>query len=143
MGVLGVLAQALAVVGGDHEQGAVRAAGGLDGRHQARELRVHVGDLSVVESPAKVAAEATRGLVGVVCVEVVHPGEDGGLTGPRELALEPGDGRVRDAGGVALVEVPAVAGGTGGVDLVVVVLEALGQAVALVERFATPSNSIT
>ena len=97
VGALAMLAEPLAVVGGDDHQGAVEDAGLSQAGEEPAQLRVHVGDLPVVGARSEAVGERSRRLVGRVRVEQVGPEEerggpvgDGPVGGPREdLACPP------------------------------------------------------
>ena len=73
---LAVLAEALAVIGGDRDDRVREAPAALEAREQAAELLVHVGDLAVVGPRREARREGLRRLVGRVRVVVVDPQEE-------------------------------------------------------------------
>ena len=83
---LAVLAEALAVVGGDDDHGAAERLG-VEAVDESSEVLVDEGDLTVV------AGAWGRGIVGVVRIEVVHPRKPGRV---RRLGGEPAARRVGD-----------------------------------------------
>jgi hypothetical protein len=93
-GLLPVISQRFAVIGGQHDQRALEPPRALDLAQEPPDLRVDEGDLAVV------ALLRLRGLVGSVRVEVVHPQEQRGLA--RGGLAQPGQRGVGHLRGIAL-----------------------------------------
>lgn len=77
MGLFSVLTQGFAMVAGEDDD---RAAGPLavDEVGELLQREVHIGDFAVVEPAFVLGEERLRGLVGMVRVGAVNPGEPGG-----------------------------------------------------------------
>ena len=107
VGPLPVLAQALAVVPGHHDQGVVALPRLPQGVEQAPELAVHEGDLAVVGGAREASGEGLgRGVRGVG-VEVVDPGQE------RPAPVTRAEPRHRGVGGACRVAL-VVSGGPRG-----------------------------
>ncbi len=128
MGVLGMLAEAFPMIARDDDEELSLLS--LQGRDQAPNLGVHVGDFAVVRSRGKLARERFGRLVLRVRVVVVDPEEERLLVLP---ALEPFESRLGDGFGVTL---PKAAEGLSGESLgsIVVAVEALRESVSRVEN---------
>jgi hypothetical protein len=130
MRALAVVAQALAVVAGDHDQRPVAQSGRAEAFEQTAELRVHVRDLAVVEGSREPRGEGLGRAVRGVGVEVMDPGHEGAraVAGP-----DPGQGRVGRASGPPLVGAGREGGALRRLHAVVIDVEALVQAKARVQ----------
>ncbi|MFO0980451.1 MAG: hypothetical protein U1E76_01690 [Planctomycetota bacterium] len=120
MGVLAVLAQALAVVGGDHHHRVLELAARAQMIEQATQLVIEECDLAIVGPGRELLAERRGWIVWRMRVVVVCPQEPR----PRIGVLQPRDGAVGD-----LIGAPFGAHG-------IVAVEALVETVARRERHA-------
>ena len=88
---LAVLAEALAVIGGDDDQRAIELAGGAQIRQQPADHRVGVGDLGVVRLVLR--RVRLRGAVGFVRIVEMNPArtraEDWGLRAGNRRSASP------------------------------------------------------
>ncbi len=131
VGLLAVLAQALAVIGGHHDQGVVELALVAQLVEHLPHRPVQHRDLGVVDGRRAQPLGGRRG-VGLVGVEEVHPEEEGAARPLLRPALEPAHrprrrlrtGARADEEELRLVLRPQV---------VVIAVEALAQVVAAVE----------
>ncbi len=135
VGVLAVLAEALAVVGGHQHERGLACRPFLDPAQQAAELRVDEGDLAVVGRPPAGHVLGRR-LVGRVWVEVVDPKKErGGLRAGRRRGVEPAQrGLGRGVGGA--LDVGRATGVLAAREVVVEHEEAAVEAEAALQREA-------